>query len=296
MDEPTAWYQGIKDALDIPLIAVGETSITVWSVVYFLSLLLLVLWGSGLLRRILVRTLTRGKRVEAGVAESVGTITRYVLVLIGLLVIVQTAGINLTTLNVIAGAVGIGVGFGLQTIAANFVSGLILLIGRPIKVGDRIEVSGVDDEGDVEGDVVQIGARATTVLTNDNIAVIVPNSKFVEQAVVNWSHNDRRVRFKIPVHVAYGTDVREAERLLVEVARKDPDVLDDPAPSVRFLEFGDSGLKLELRAWSRSLVHRKGLLTSNLNFAIYEAFNRAGIEVPYPTRVVHLRREPPAEG
>jgi small-conductance mechanosensitive channel len=216
---------------------------------------------------------------------------RYALVLVGLLIIVQTAGINLTTLNVIAGAVGIGVGFGLQTIAANFISGLILLVGRPIKVGDRIVVGGEGGEG-IEGDVMEIGARATTVLTNDNIAVIVPNTNFVEQTVVNWSHNDRRVRFKIPVQVAYGTDVRKAEQLLVDVAKADSNVLESPAPAVRFLEFGDSGLKLELRAWSTSLIHRKGLLISNLNFAIYDAFNEHGIEIPFPQRVVHLRQTP----
>ena len=289
MDENEPWYQGLKEFLDIPLIALGETTITLWNVVYLLGFLLLVIWGSGLLRRLLVRALERGGKVEAGIAQSVGTIVRYALVLIGLLVIVQTAGINLTTLNVLAGAVGIGVGFGLQTIAANFISGIILLVGRPIKVGDRIVVGGDEGEG-IEGDVVEIGARATTVLTNDNIAVIVPNTNFVERTVVNWSHHDRRVRFKIPVQVAYGTDVRTAERLLIEVATANGDVLESPAPSVRFVEFGDSGLKLELRAWSTSLIQRKGLLISNLNFAIYAAFSEHGIEIPFPQRVVHLRK------
>lgn len=288
MEENGPWYQQIKEALDVPLISLGETSITLWTVVYLLVLLLLVIWGSGLIRRVLVRTLERGGKVEVGVAQSVGTIVRYAMVLIGLLIIVQTAGINLTTLNVIAGAVGIGVGFGLQTIAANFISGIILLVGRPIKVGDRIVVGGQGGDG-IEGDVMEIGARATTVLTNDNIAIIVPNTNFVEQTVVNWSHNDRKVRFKIPVQVAYGTDVRKAEQLLVDVAKADTNVLESPAPAVRFLEFGDSGLKLELRAWSTSLIHRKGLLISNLNFAIYDSFNEHGIEIPFPQRVVHLR-------
>lgn len=290
MQDTGPWYQGIQDFLEIPLFALGDTTITLWNVLYLLVLLLIVIWGSGIIRGFLVRALEKGGKVEVGVAQSVGTMVRYALVLIGLLVIVQTAGINLTTLNVLAGAVGIGIGFGLQTIAANFISGLILLIGRPIKVGDRIQVSGVDDQGDVEGEVVEIGARATTVLTNDNIAVIVPNSAFVEQAVVNWSHNDRRVRFKIPVQVAYGTDVRRAEQVLVEVARADPDVLESPAPSVRFIGFGDSGLQLELRAWSSSLIHRKGLFISNLNSAIYDAFTEHGIDIPFPQRVVHLRQ------
>lgn len=283
MNDPEPWYHGIQRVLTWPLLSIGGTTITLGSVLYLVLFLVLLAWGSGLIRRVAVKLLQRGGRVEIGVAQAVGSILRYVVVLIGLLVAIQTAGIDLTTFNILAGAVGLGVGFGLQNIASNFISGLILLIGRPIKVGDRIEVAGV------EGDVIDIGARATTVLTNDNIAIIVPNSAFVSETVVNWSHNDRRVRFKIPVQVAYGTDVRLAERLLIEVARADPDVLDTPAPSVRLLEFGDSGVKLELRAWSTTLIHRKGLLISNLNFAIYDKFRERGIEIPFPQRVVHLR-------
>ncbi len=283
MNDPEPWYHGIQRVLTWPLLSIGGTTITLGSVLYLVLFLVLLAWGSGLIRRVAVKLLQRGGRVEIGVAQAVGSIIRYVVVLIGLLVAIQTAGIDLTTFNILAGAVGLGVGFGLQNIASNFISGLILLIGRPIKVGDRIEVAGV------EGDVIDIGARATTVLTNDNIAIIVPNSAFVSETVVNWSHNDRRVRFKIPVQVAYGTDVRLAERLLIEVARADPDVLDTPAPSVRLLEFGDRGLKLELRAWSTTLIHRKGLLISNLNFAIYDKFKERGIEIPFPQRVVHLR-------
>jgi len=294
MTDPPAWYQAIKGVLDLPVFALGGTVITLGNVVYLVVLALLLAWASGWIRRLLVRGLQRGGRVDAGLAQAIGSMVRYGLVVVGLLIIVQTAGINLTTLNVLAGAVGIGVGVGLQTIAANFVSGLILLVGRPIKVGDRIELGGISSGG-VLGDVVEIGARATTVLTNDNITIIVPNLRFVEQPVVNWSHNDRRVRFAVPVQVAYGTDIRLVERLLIEVATADSDVLADPPPAVRFLEFGDSGLKLELRAWSASLMDRRGLLISNLNFAIYDALARQGVEIPFPQRVVHLRRDPPVQ-
>jgi small-conductance mechanosensitive channel len=149
------------------------------------------------------------------------------LILVGILIILQTSGIDLTTLNILAGAVGIGIGFGLQNIANNFISGLIILFERPIKIGDRIEV------GEVDGDVVEIGLRSTTVLTNDNIAIIIPNSKFISENVVNWSHNDSKVRFKIPVSVAYGSDVKLVEKLLLEVAEENADVFDYPP-----LEFG----------------------------------------------------------
>lgn len=295
MEQLRQWFRAIQEALTVPVFRMGETVITLGNVLYLVVLVLLLTWLSGLIRRLVVRAMMRRGRIDVGTAQAVGSIVRYALVLVGLLVIIQTAGINLTTLNVLAGAVGIGVGFGLQTIAANFISGLILLIGRPIKVGDRIEIGDVGSGG-VLGDVVEISARATTVLTNDNVAIIVPNSRFVEQPVVNWSHNDRRVRFGVPVQVAYGTDVRMVEQLLIEVAKADSNVLSTPAPAVRFLEFGDSGLKLELRAWSASLMDRKSLLISNLNFAIYDAFNARGVEIPFPQRVVHVRKELPGEG
>ncbi|MEX2182647.1 MAG: mechanosensitive ion channel domain-containing protein [Gemmatimonadaceae bacterium] len=289
MDRLSTLLTDLREALDVTLLSIGQTTITLWNVLYLLVLALLLIWGSGLMRMLMVRALRRTGKVDAGVSESVGSIVRYAVVIIGFLMIVQTAGINLTTLNVLAGAVGLGVGFGLQNIASNFISGIILLIGRPIKLGDRIEVAGV------EGDVVELGARATTVLTNDNISIIVPNSLFVSETVINWSLRDRRIRFRIPVAVAYGTDLRKAEEALIEVARNDPDVLDEPPPAVRFMEFGDSGLKLELRAWTDSLIHRRGLLVSRLNFGIYDAFHRVGIEVPFPQRVVHLRETPAAE-
>jgi small-conductance mechanosensitive channel len=213
----------------------------------------------------------------------VGAITRYVVLLTGLLVIVQTVGIDLTTLNVLAGAVGIGVGFGLQNVISNFISGLIIMFERPIKIGDRIVVD------DIEGDVIEIGARSTVVVTNDNIAIIVPNGKFITENVVNWKYNDGTVRFRIPVGVAYGSDVRLVERLLLAAAESEPEVLDEPPPAVRFVAFGESALEFELRAWSTSAVSRKGRLTSALNFAIHDSFREHGIEIPFPQRDLHLR-------
>jgi small-conductance mechanosensitive channel len=184
---------------------------------------------------------------------------------------------------VAAGGLGIGLGFGLQNIANNLVSGLIVLLERPVKIGDRIEVAGT------EGQVVEIRARSTTVVTNDNIAILIPNSRFITEEVVNWSYTDSSVRFKVPVSVGYASDVRLVERLLLEVAHENPDVLQDPEPVVRFLEFGDSGLRFELRAWSSSLIQRKGKLVSALNFAILDKFRSHQVEIPYPQRDVHLK-------
>jgi small-conductance mechanosensitive channel len=280
-------WEGIAQFLDTPIFRVGESHVTLWTFLYMVLWVIVLVYLAGKIRRLIERGILSRSRMDFSARQAVATVIQYVLVILGVLIIMQTAGIDLTTLNVLAGAVGIGVGFGLQNIANNFISGLIILFERPIKVGDRIEV------GNVEGDVISIGARSTTVLTNDNISIIVPNSMFITENVINWSHNDAKVRFRIPVSVAYGSDVRQVERLLLEVAQENKDVLTDPAPAVRFLEFGDSGLQFELRAWSTSLLHRKGTLISALNFAIYERFAAHGIQIPFPQRDLHIRSAPP---
>jgi len=279
------WLGKIKSWLSIPLLKLGDSSITLWSILTFFILSLLLLFVAGKVRSWLTNHLLLKTKLDQGGRQAVGAITRYVIVFIGFLIILQTMKINLTTLNVIAGTLGIGIGFGLQNVASNFISGLIILLERPIKIGDRIEV------GKVEGDVIEIGARSTTVVTNDNIAIIVPNSKFITENVVNWKYTGEKVRFRVPVCVAYGSDVRLVEKVLLEVARENPNVMDDPPPVVRFLEFGDNGMLFELRPWSTSLVHRKGKLISSLNFGIYDKFKEHNIEIPFPQRVVHIRRD-----
>jgi small-conductance mechanosensitive channel len=273
----------IRDFLGAGLFTIGGARFSLLSVVYLAALLFLLFYISGKLRWWISHRLLSRSGMHVGQRLAIGTIARYIVLVMGFLVIIQTAGIDLTTLNVLAGALGIGMGFGLQNIVGNFISGLIILAERPIKIGDRIEVGGV------EGDVSHIGARSTTVVTNDNIIIVIPNSKIVSENTVNWSHNDDKVRFRIPLSVAYGSDPRLVERLLVETAGNVPDVLGDPQPSVRFMGFGDSGLLFELRAWTDTLTHRKGLLVSKINFAIHDALRDNGIEVPFPQRDVHLR-------
>jgi small-conductance mechanosensitive channel len=275
--------QAVRTFVSRPLFTLGEASVTLWSLIYVVALVVALFLVAGWLRRWVSGRLLHRSRLDPGARQAVGAITRYVVLLTGLLVIVQTVGINLTTLNVLAGAVGIGVGFGLQNVISNFISGLIIMFERPIKIGDRIVVD------DIEGDVIEIGARSTVVVTNDNIAIIVPNGKFITENVVNWKYNDGTVRFRIPVGVAYGSDVRLVERLLLAAAAAEPEVLGDPPPAVRFAAFGESALEFELRAWSTSAVNRKGRLTSALNFAIHDSFREHGIEIPFPQRDLHLR-------
>lgn len=272
----------IRNALEIPILTLGSSPVTLWTILQLIVLVAFLFYLSGKLRIWLVEQVLSRTNMEIGARQATGAIFRYSIIAIGFAIIFQTAGIDLTALNVLAGAVGLGLGFGLQNIVNNFICGIIILFERPIKIGDRVVV------GEVEGDVVHIGARSTTVVSNDNISIIVPNSRFITENVVNWSHNDRTVRFRIPVNVAYGTDVPLVERLLLAVAAANPDVLENPPPGVRLMEFGDSGLGFELRVWSTTLIHRRGLLTSTLNIAIYRTFMEHNIEIPYPRRDVQI--------
>lgn len=283
MQEFYGWLEKVKAVLDISIFELGGRPFTLWTLAYIVILVVLLFYVAGKLRNWMAHRALARTGLDVGARQAVATLTRYVVLLLGLLVILQTAGINLTTLNVLAGAVGIGVGFGLQNVVSNFISGLIIMFERPIKIGDRIVVD------NVEGDVVEIGARSTVVLTNDNINIIVPNSKFITENVVNWKYNDAKVRLKIAIGVAYGSDLRKVEKLLLEVAATEADVIDDPAPVVRFMEFGDSSLNLELRVWTTSGVTRKGKLVSSLNFSIYDKFQQNDIEIPFPQRDLHIR-------
>ncbi len=277
------WLDLVKNYLEIPLLKLKGTEITLWTLLYLFILIFLLFYLTGKLKNWVIDRLLARFYVDIGIRAAVGSIVRYFVIAIGFVIILQTAGIDLTALNVLAGAVGLGLGFGLQNIVSNFVSGIIILFERPIKVGDRLEV------GQVSGAVQSINARSTTLLTNDNISIIIPNSKFILENVVNWSHDDWTVCFSVPVTVAYGSDVRLVEKILLDVAAENPDVLDQPAPSLRFIRFGDNGLDLELRVWTTSRIHRKGMLVSALNFAIYDKFATDGIEMPFPQRDLRLR-------
>ncbi len=269
--------------LNYNIFTLGEARITPLNIIYLILLTIFLFYLSNKLKNLIVERLLGHTHLDLGARVAIGTIIRYVLLLVGFLVILQTVGINLTTLNVLAGAVGIGVGFGLQNVASNFISGLIILFERPVKVGDRIEVD------DVNGKVISVGARSTIVRTNDNITIIVPNSKFISENVINWNYENNIVRFRIPIGVAYESDIPFVKKLLLEVADANPDVLQDPGPTVRLMKFGDSSIDLELRVWSGAKLHRKGLLTSDINFAIWEKFRENDIEIPFPQTDLHLR-------
>lgn len=269
--------------LNYTIFTLGEARITPLNIFYLLLLTVALFWLSNKLKSLLIdRVLTRTP-LDIGAQQAIGTIVRYLLLLVGFLVILQTVGINLTTLNVLAGAIGIGVGFGLQNIASNFISGLIILFERPVKVGDRIEVNNVN------GRVMSIGARSTRIRTNDNITIIVPNSKFIEENVVNWSFENNIVRFRVPIGVAYDSDLKLVKKILLQIAEDNADVLKEPKSAVRLINFGDSAIDLQLWVWTKAKLQRKGAFISDINFSIWEKFREYEIEIPFPQTDLHVR-------
>lgn len=267
------------------LFSMGETDVTLGSILYFLFFVLLLIYLSGKFKGLLINKILTRYKLDVGVRQSIGAIVRYFILIIGFFIIIQTAGIDLTSLGILAGALGVGIGFGLQNITNNFISGIIILFERPVKVGDRIEVA------DVRGDVVKISARATTIVTNDNISVIVPNSDFISSTVINWSHNDRLVRFNFPVRVSYKEDPERIKKLLLEVVVENEGVLKVPSPDVLFNNYEESHLDFNLRIWTSKFIDRPNVLKSQLYYAVFKKFRENKVEIPFPQRDLHIKKE-----
>src|SRR5436190_5194734 len=274
------------NAAGIPLAwnaSLPAIKISLLQIFLLVALLVAVFWFSSRTKRFLFNRLLAQSGLDRSVQYAIAQIVSNIVLVLGIFIVLENAGIHLAALAVFAGAVGVGVGFGLQNIASNFISGLVILTERPITIGDRVEVAGI------LGTVRQIRARSTVIVTNDNIAIIVPNSKFIDSPVTNWTYGDRRVRFRIPVGVAYGSDVTKVRELLLTVARENPHTLKDPAPNVFLKEFGGSSINFELVVWSSEMSHRPSRFKSDLNFAIEEKLREAGIEIPFPQRDLHIR-------
>ena len=276
----------IKEFLNIAVFDMGKTRFTLLTIIYIIVFASLMIFVTSKLKKYVVYTLLAKSGIDIGIRESFGAIFRYIIIVIGFIIVFQTAGIDLSSLTILFGALGIGVGFGLQNVTNNFVSGLIILFERPIKIRDRIEVAGI------HGDVVDISLRATTIVTNDNISVIVPNSEFISSTVINWSHMDRNVRFNIPVSVSHKEDPETVKEILLEVAGRNEGVLKHPAPDVLFDKYGESSLNFNLRIWTRSHINKPGVLRSQLYYEIFKVFREKGVEIPYPQRDIHIKSKP----
>lgn len=274
-----------------PLFNLGKSTFTLSTILYLVISIFLLFFISGKLKKLLADKILAKYNVDIGVRQAISTILRYIVVILGLIIIIQTAGIDMSFITVLAGALGVGIGFGLQNITNNFVSGIVILLERPVKVGDRIEVT--TQSGDkISGDVINISSRATTILTNDNIAIIVPNSNLITSAVINWSYTDKRVRFNYVVPVHYKENPETVKKILLDVAKENEGVLKTPIPDVLLDEFADSSINYILRVWTSRYIQKPGVLRSQLYYAIVKKFRENNIAIPYPQLDLYLKETP----
>ncbi|HJT30390.1 MAG TPA: mechanosensitive ion channel domain-containing protein [Pyrinomonadaceae bacterium] len=262
-------------------ITVSVSSVIIGALVVLLTIFI-ARWSSVLIER----RLANRRHIDPGLRYTICRLAKYVVITIGSLVALKQAfAIDLTSIAVIFTALSVGIGFGLQYIAADIASGFILLFERPIRIGDRITI------GEDEGDVQSINLRTTVVTTNDRIAIIVPNSKLVGQRVVNWSYGDPRARISIPISVAYDSDIELVTHTLIEAAEGVSNVLEEPKSRVQFLKFGDYSLDFRLLVWTNQ-PRRHVQIRSDINYRIARLFRARSIRIPYPTQEFLLKGIP----
>ena len=260
-------------------ITVSASSIVIGAVVLALTI---VIARAG--SRFIDRQIAAKRHIDPGLRYTIVRLVRYALMTVGIMVALKQAfAVDLTSIAVIFTALSVGIGFGLQYLAADIASGFILLFERPIRVGDRITI------GDDEGDVQSINLRTTVVTTNDRIAIIVPNSKLVGQRVINWSYGDPRARISIPISVADDSDIQLVTDTLLDAAKDIDNVLIDPPAQVQFLKFGDYSLDFRLLVWTNQ-PRRHAQIRSDINYRIARLFRERNIRIPYPTQEFLMRK------
>ena len=261
----------------------GRITVSISSVIIGLVVIVLTMLISRSAGSLIERRMANRRHIDPGLRYTIARLVRYVVIMVGLLLALKQAfAVDLTSIAVIFTALSVGIGFGLQYLAADIASGFILLFERPIRVGDRITV------GEDEGDVQSINLRTTVVTTNDRIAIIVPNSKLVSDRVINWSYGDPRARIAIPVGVADDSDIQLVTDTLIEASKGVDNVLTDPPPRVQFLNFGEYSLDFRLLVWT-SQPRRHVQIRSDINYRIAHLFRERGIKIPYPTQEFLLK-------
>lgn len=288
---PVPWWDSfwssLVEWLTAPLFTVGATGVTAMGLVRAAVVIVVALLVSRLLRRALGRISTRVPNLDQGTAYTLGRVLHYAILVIAFFGGLAMLGVDLTKIAILAGAIGVGVGFGLQNIVNNFVSGLILLFERTIKVGDYIELS-----SGVTGEVRDINIRSTVVTTNDNVDIVVPNSELVSNSVTNWTLRESVRRVRVPFGVAYGSDKETVRTAALEAAASVTHTLNSAERSteVWLTAFGESSLDFELVVWLMpDAVKRPGRIIAEYNWAIETALRKYGIEIPFPQRDLHVR-------
>jgi len=272
----------IWDLLQVQLFTIQNTPVTFLKLVIFILLIIGFSFLASFVKRMLNNRVLPKFVKDSGLRYTLSRMSQYVVVVIGVFISFQFLGINMTGLAVIFGFLSVGIGFGLQNITSNFISGLIVLFERPISVGDRVSVN------NIEGDIQEINIRSTKVKTLDNISIIVPNSEFVSKDVINFSHGDPTYRLSVDVGVSYSSDLDKVMKALNEVAEESDDVMENPSHDVQLRNFGDSSWDMKLFVWIPDVKKRYNVL-NNLNQAIVRKFAEYEIEIPFPQRDLHVR-------
>ncbi|HMB97588.1 MAG TPA: mechanosensitive ion channel domain-containing protein [Balneolaceae bacterium] len=272
----------VHDLLTTTLFTLKDTPVNLLSIVIFLLFISAFIFLGRITKRILQKRVLPRFDIESGLRYTLARVSQYTIITLGVLISFQFIGIDLSSLAVIFGLLSVGIGFGLQNITSNFISGLIVLFERPISVGDRVSVGGV------EGDVIEINIRATKIKTLNNISIIVPNSEFVSSNVVNYSHGDPSYRLDLEVGVSYSSDLDLVLKALKEVIDENPKVLKNPKAQIHLVEFGDSAWNMQIRGWI-PYVKDYPVIRDELNQAIVRKFREYNIEIPFPQRDLHVR-------
>jgi small-conductance mechanosensitive channel len=279
-----------------PLFTVGNRIITPLNFALFI-LILVIGWFVGKYYKYLIYRLRHSKNISYSTATLLANMGYYAILTLSFLIALKVVGLDLSSLAIIAGALSVGIGFGLQNVVSNFVSGIILMFERTIKVGDYIQI-----DQDTRGEVVDISMRSTVIRTNDNINLIIPNQSFIQNNVINWTLGDDIVRFRVPFGVAYGSDIHTVEKVVLEALRKSnlPYIKKHPTlditPLVVFMEMGDSSLNFELFIWVKGEYARRPRRTRSAFLKmIYDALNEAGINIPFPQQDLHIKDSVPFE-
>lgn len=278
--------ESIWHVLRAPIVELKGTKLSVSGLILALVIVVCSFQIANFIGRALNRFLSR-KLVDTGVRDSLEKFVRYAVISLGVVLAFDILGFSLNSLAAIGAILMVGIGFGLQNITQNFVSGIIILIERPVKVGDIIQV------GDTRGKVIDIRVRSTVILTRDDVSIIMPNSKLVSEQVINESFTDNRIRQHVRVGVAYGSNTELVRQTLLESLANHPKVLQEPHPMVVFEEFGDSSLNFDLRFWTHELWD-VDVVCSEIRFSIDQAFRQAGVTIPFPQRDLHLKTGWPA--
>ncbi|HEY0768481.1 MAG TPA: mechanosensitive ion channel domain-containing protein, partial [Steroidobacteraceae bacterium] len=289
------WLDVLEGALNRVSLVPGKTQLSLWGLLKGLAIVTAFVVVTSLIARAIERQVMRLDQLAVSTRVGVSKFTYFLLLALGMLLGINAAGVDITTLNVLTGAIGLGLGFGLQAVASNFVSGFVLLMDKSIKPGDVISFTGVTGTSTGNfGWVQELRGRYVVVRDRDGVDTLVPNQNLITSAFINWSYSDQRVRLKLPVNVSYDDDPEVALKLLLQATENHPRILRDPPPVSRLISFEDSGMRLEIRFWIADPVNGVNNVRSDVNRAIWRIFRAHGVTIPVPQHETRILRSRPA--